>query len=289
MKIFDLTRKAIRHIAEAAEIVPKRNNKVSLPDGLNFDAKLRPQLAEDVCEFKGFNFMDLKIGPRINGGRDAEVFDIQGHPDWVLRWEYDASYSMRDMKMLENQDDVLGVIASNSNGSIKILKKLQGEPLYEKDWDIFRDPSPEKVFSQIAEIEKTPDEVFVKYYNDILDLRKNGYHVDTTNPNNLLYDEKAKKFNIVDIRKDESVKPEVTMKDFFPFLDGARALQLYRSLDDTSRKVYSEKVCSFFDRINDIVQREGLELKAEEINSKRLQNVLTYIYNKDEEMLQVLK
>ena len=289
MKIFDLTRKAIRHIAEAAEIVPKRNNKISLPDGLNFDAKLRPQLVEDVCEIKGFNFMDLKIGPRINGGRDAEVFDIQGHPDWVLRWEYDAVFSMRDMKMLENQDDVLGVVASNSDGTIKILKKLQGEPLYEKDWDIFRDPSPEKVFSQIAEIEKTPDEVFVKYYNDILDLRKNGYHVDTTNPNNILYDEKAKKFNIVDIRKDESVKPEITMKDFFPFLDGARALQLYRNLDDASRKVYSEKVCRFFDRINEIVKREGLELKAEEINSKRLQNVLTYIYNKDEEMLQVLK
>jgi len=288
MKIFDLTRKAIRHIAEAAEIVPKRNNKVSLPDGLSFDAKLRPQLAEDVCEIKGFNFMDLKIGPRINGGRDAEVFDIQGHPDWVLRWEYDAVFSMRDMKMLENQDDVLGVVASNSDGTIKILKKLQGEPLYEKDWDIFRDPSPEETFIQLRNINKIPDEAFAKYYNDILDLRRNGYQVDVTNPNNILYDKKSKKFNIVDIKKSDSVTPKVIMRDFYPFLDGARALSLYKRLDNVTREEYAKTVRTFFDRIKNIVQSQGGEFEVQEVDHRKVQDILVYVYHNDKEMLNVL-
>ncbi len=289
MKIFDLTRKAIRHITEVAEIVPKRNNTVSLPNGLNFDAKLRPQLEKDVCEIKGVNFMDLKIGPRINGGRDAEVFDIQGHPDWVLRWEYDAVFSMRDMRMLENQDDVLGVIASNSDGSIKILKKLQGEPLYEKDWDIFRDPPIDETFIQLQKIENIPDEAFVKYYYDVLNLRKKGYEVDTINPNNILYDKTTKTFNLVDIKKDKFIKTDVNIKDFYLFLDGSRALSLYRNIDDLSREKYSAHVIRFFDRITKLLKQQGVDMQVSEGDNRKLQNILIYIYKNDKEMLKVMR
>ncbi|MBE7710336.1 MAG: hypothetical protein E7Z93_07815 [Cyanobacteria bacterium SIG32] len=288
MKIFEFTRKAIRHIAEAAEIIPKRNKTVSLPEGLNFNAKMRPQLVEDVYEAQGPNFANIKIGQRINCGRDADVFEITNHPDWVLRWEYDSPLDSRILRAVKEQDNVSGVLASNPDGTVKILKRVYGEPLYGKYWDIFNDPIPEESLIHLRQIESIPDEAFIKYYNDVLELRKNGYQVDTVNPNNILYDKKAKKFNIVDIKKADNVSPNVTMNDFHPFLDGARALSLYKRLDNVAREDFSRRVCKFFDRMIDLAKSQGGDLQVQEVDYNKLQNILVYIYHKDEEMLKIL-
>ena len=283
MKIFDLTQMVIRRVAEAAELVSKRKN-VSLPD---FDAVLPPQLSKDVYEIQPPNFVDVILGKRLNGGRDAEVFDIKNHPEWVLRWEYNATFDPRHLRAVE--ENPLGVIASNSDGSVKILKKVHGKPLFENDWDIFRDPPPEESLIQLREIEQIPDEAFARFYDDILELRKNGYQVDTTNPNNILYDKKAKKFNIVDINKNEYVIPRVAISDFYPFLDGARAQSFYRNLDDVSREDFAQTVRQFFDRITKITHAKGDKLKIEEVDHNKLQNFLVYLYHNDEEMLKIIR
>ncbi len=282
MKILDLTKIAIRRVAEAAELVPKRNN-VSLPD---FDAVLPPQLSRDVYEIQPPKFADIILSKRLNGGRDAEVFDIKNYPEWVLRWEYNATFDPRHLRAVE--DNPIGVIASNSDGSVKILKKVHGKPLFEKDWDIFRDPPPEESFIQLRKIEKIPNEAFAKFYDDILELRKNGYQVDTTNPNNILYDKKTQKFNIVDIKKGDCVKPEVTMSDFYPFLDGARALSFYRHLDNVAREDFASIVRNFFDRITKITQAKGNKLEVEEVDHNKFQNFLVYLYRNDKKCLKYL-
>lgn len=287
MKIITFFRKKITRLAEAAEIIPKRNNPVTLPDGMQFDAKLRPQLAEDVFDLKN-EFANLRLVRRINSGRDANVYDVQGHPDWVLRIEHDTEFKPQKLKRVEKQDEVLGVIASNPSGTMKILKKLEGEPLHGKDWDIFEEIRASEYFSQLTEIENIPDEAFIKYYEKILDLRKKGYQVDTTNPNNILYDAKNKIFNIVDIEKKENVTPEVTIRDFYTFLDGARIGSFYRNAPTETRSILAGSVNKFINRILNISDKHNMNLQMEEINHKKLQSFLVYIYRNDEEMLKIM-
>ena len=285
MKIFEFTRNAIRHIAEAAELIPKRSDRVTLPDG--FSAKLPAQLTNDVYEVKGFNFADIRLGARLNGGRDAEVFDIKGHPEWVLRWEYDSTFDARQLRPVE--DNALGVVASTPDGAVKVLKKLQGEPLYEKDWDIFRDPDVTEYFSQLSKIEEIPDEAFIKYMQDLLELRKKGYQVDRTNPNNILYDSKTHTFNLVDIRQKSDVKPEIVLKDFYPFVDAARAQGFYRNSHDGTRNIFAGYVTRFLDRMLKLAEQQGVKLEIEEIDHDKLQDFMVYLYRNDEEMLKLLR
>ena len=285
MKIFEFTRKTIRHIAEAAELIPKRSDRITLPDG--FSAKLPEPLANDVYEVKGFNFADIKIGKRLNGGRDAEVFDIKGHPEWVLRWEYDSTFDARQLRPVE--DNAMGVVASTPDGAVKVLKKLQGEPLYEKDWDIFRDPDVSQYFSQLSKIEEIPDEAFIKYMQDLLELRKKGYQVDRTNPNNILYDSKTQTFNLVDISHKSDVKPEIVLKDFYPFVDAARAQGFYRRAHAGSRDIFTGYINRFLDRVLKLAKQQGIKLEIEEIDHDRFQNFLVYLYRNDEEMLKLLR
>ena len=285
MKIFEFTRKAIRHIAEAAELTTRRSERMTLPDG--FNAKLPAPLASDVYEAKGFNFSDVRLGKRINGGREAEVFDIKGHPEWVLRWEYDSTFDARQLRPVE--DNVMGVVASTPDGAVKVLKKLQGEPLYEKDWDIFRDPDVTEYFSQLSKIEEIPDEAFIKYMQDLLELRKKGYQVDRTNPNNILYDSKTHTFNLVDIRQKPNLKSEIVLKDFYPFVDAARAQGFYRNSHDGTRNIFVGYITRFLDRVLKLAEQQGIKLEIEEIDHNKKQDFFVYLYRNDEEMLKLLR
>ena len=99
------------------------------------------------------------------------------------------------------------------------------------------------------------EEIIIKYANDILEIREKGYNVDTTNPNNILFDNEAQKFNIVDIEK-IPVEKEVVIDDFYPFIDGARLLRFYTIATDETREavekyIFDSSMKSNVDRLQD--------------------------------------
>ena len=120
-------------------------------------------------------------------------------------------------------------------------------------------------FPQLQALKAIPDEAFIKYYNDILELRKKGYDFDTKNPNNILYDSEKQRFNLVDIEYLPGIKPDVTIEDFYPFIDGARLRHFYSvSLPETQETIGKE-VQEFLRRISDIGDRMGVNLGMRKI------------------------
>lgn len=235
------------------------------------------------------NLSKIQIGKRINGGIEADVYEVKEHSDWVLRHKRDYDFDLKSLKFVENQDNAFGVIAENEQKTIQILKKKEGTPLHGTDWRIRQTPNIDTYLEQLKELEKVPNKAFVDYFKQVLNLRSNGYNIDRMNPNNILYDEKNQRFNIVDIREDSEAKAELEIEDLYTFLDGARTRRVYKKLNETDRKVFENYTRNFTDRIIAALKEEGINLEIPPINHNELQHFLIYVYHNDEEILKFYK
>ncbi len=261
MKILELGRNFIRRTTKILErrILKTAEPRTYLPPEIT----IHQQPLNDVFDGRIY-LRDLRLGPDINEGRSAVVYDIKGHPDLVARVKYGKRFKPEKLSF-KFADPVRHIIAGTEDLGVTIMKKLKGYPLHGKYWQILEDPLHCNYFPQLQALKAIPDEAFIKYYNDILELRKMGYDFDTKNPNNILYDAEKQRFNLVDIEHLPGIKPEVTIEDFYPFIDGARLRHFYSVSWPETQETIGKEAREFLTRIANIGDKMGVNLEMRKI------------------------
>lgn len=261
MKILKLGRQFIKRSTEILQqrILDRTIPRTYLPP----DITIKPQPLSDVFDGQLY-LLELKRGESINEGRSAVVYNIIGHPDLVTRIEFGRKFKPEKLSY-KNADPIRHIIAGTNDLSVTIMKKLKGFPLHGKHWHIMDDPVHYIYFPQLKALKSIPDEAFIKYYNDILELRKKGYNFDTKNPNNILYDSNKQIFNLVDIDPVKGIKPIVTIEDFYPFIDGVRLRHFYSKSSVETKKEIQKEVQIFLDRILKIGEEIGTNLSMRKV------------------------
>ena len=261
MKILELGRKFIRRTTQILQ--DKVCNFSTKRKYLPPEIKIKEQPISDTFDGR-LNLRFLEEGPYINEGRSAIVYQVKNNPDLVIRIKFGNRFKPEKLSF-KNSDPVRHIIAATDDFQVTVMKKMKGYPLHNECWHILNDPNPAIYFEQIKELKHIPDETFIKYANDILSIREKGYNIDTTNPNNILYDNEAQVFNIVDIEK-IPVKKEVVIDDFYPFIDGARLLRFYTIATDETRELIQKEARLFLDRIAEIGNKMGVDLSMRKFN-----------------------
>ncbi len=260
----------------------KEKNKVNFEGREIFEKFSNRQRAKEII--KDENLPDLKLGAEINRGNEAVVYGVKNNPEWVVRVEHKSKADLSELGNCDLEDNP-NIITSTKTGECQILKKLNGEPLYGKNWKIGSKISSIRYFQEIKKIKEIPDEAFAKYCRDVMKLRKNSIEIDTINPNNILYDKEKKEFNLVDTKKKIGVREKLYIQDFYPFIDAKRLPTLYKHSGDLARYAIGKSIREFLDRMVRIAKQEGYEIKVEDINRHWVQDFVTYLYHDDQRML----
>ncbi len=261
MKILDFGKQFIRKTTQILQdkICHSSAKRRYLPP----EIRIKEQPISDTFDGR-INLKWLEEGPYINEGRSAVVYQIKDHPDLVVRVKFGKRFKPEKLSF-KNADPNRHIIAATDDYQVTVMKKQKGYPLHGNGWQIMEDPQYQIYFPTLQAIKTIPDETFIKYYEDILELRKKGYDFDSKNPNNILYDAEKKVFNLVDIEP-LPVKPEVTIEDFYPFIDGARLRHYYTIATDETRELIQKEARIFLDRIAAIGDRIGVNLSMKDFN-----------------------
>lgn len=277
--------KIVSNIANTfRNITPKtvKNTNVSNPLNIKFAG-----LSQDVFEkAKPLEFSQIKLGERMNGGTEADVFEVLGTEEYVLRLRKGVEFSPRLLQGVfvpREQDDI--TVGTNSDGSVKILKRIPGEPLYGKDWKLYKVPDFKEYLSHLSILEKAPDKIFADYMKEIVELREKGFDIDRINPNNILYDAQKQKISIIDVTKKPTESTKITLDDLSPLVDGYRIGRIYKNLDAKEQETFIPRLQAFINRIVSIAEKEGIDIEIAEIDENELQSVLTYLYHNKKNML----
>ncbi len=182
---------------------------------INFNSKIKPshklvkkhkdpyispivQLRSDtfVCEeLEILNNLDkVTIVKYLNQGREAIVFETN-YPGYLIRIEFGNAFNAKKLVPV-NSDNGL-VIAAYEDNTVQLMRRVKGEPLYGYNWRIVIPVSKDEYMQTFNTIKNLPDESFVKFIRDIVNIREKGHDVDIINPNNILLE--GTNLNIVDI------------------------------------------------------------------------------------------
>lgn len=260
MKILDISKQFINTTARIINKNVKNCNikQKYLPD----DIKLKSQPTSDNFEHK-IKLEELELEDFLNQGRSAYVYNILDHPDLVARVKFFTDFIPEKLSF-KNSDPIRHIIAGTDDFSVTIMNKIKGEPLYRKNW-IKIGLSASEYLTELRKIKTVPDESFIKYYNNLLELRKKGYDFDTVNPNNILYDKVSQNFNIVDIEPNGEVQG-VTIEDFYPFIDATGVSPLYKSSKENIQQKLYDEIRMFLDKIEEIGKQIGVDLSDKDFN-----------------------
>lgn len=263
MKIFEVGRQFIKKTSQVLQekICDCAFCKKYLPENI----QLKSQPLADVYQ-RQINLKDLKLGNQINKGHSAGVFDILNQPELVARVEFDTTFDPKKLSY-KMADPIRHIIAGTKDFSVIIMKKIKGSCLHGRYWDS-RGPDSTIFFSQLERLKSIPDDAFIKYYNDLLELRSKGYEFDTVNPNNILYDSKKQRFNLVDIQFYPDGQ-NVTVQDFYPFIDGAAIGNLYKVSSAETKNLIKNETRIFLDRIENIGKKLGVDLSDKDYDPSR--------------------
>lgn len=257
-------------------------NKITFKKNKLLEKYANRQRAKEII--KDENLPELKLGREINKGNEAVVYRVKNNPDWVVRVEHVDKPDFSELGTCDFEDNP-NVIASIKDGECQVLKRLEGEPLYGKNWKISSKISLLRYLQEMEKIKKIPDEAFAKYCQDIINLRKNNMEIDTINPNNILYNKNKKEFNLVDVKKKVGVQEKLYIQDFYPFIDSRRLPIIYKHSGDFGRYTIGKNVREFLDRMIKIAEQEGHKIKVADINRHYFQDFVTYLYHNDQRTL----
>ena len=220
----------------------------------------------------------FELGEIINSGREAHVYSVKGYDGIVARVSRDSYFAPHKLRPMSNQAVEL---YSSADKKISIQKRISGEPLHGKFWDISGKPSFDEFNKSMDVLEKLPDEAFEKYVDEVLKLRANGKDVDVINPNNYLVDVSNSKINIVDLEDNIYSKYDVTASDFYQFVDSKRLSSLLFESSLPEKEIIVKRVKAFFDRVDEIGKKKGINLSVEPIDYNKLQDNVVYLYHND--------
>lgn len=226
-------------------------------------------------------FAKLKLGREINSGIQATVFNLKGFNSLVVKTN---SFNPESLKW--SVDPFTKNLLSSPDKDTVIMEKVSGEPLFGKEWLMTETPFVTYYKYQLRKILAAPKEAFLGYIKSVVELRKNGYDVDYVNPNNILYDKKNKKFNIVDIGKDEPKDSKtLDILYFGVFWDEVRLLNIYDKANFISRIQISNLVKKLMDKICDVAQKNGYKVDIEPLGQYPYQRPSIYFYNNQRKVI----
>lgn len=228
----------------------------------------------------------FELGELINSGVEANVYCVKDFDDKVARIKKGFVYSP---KKLVNSNLDKDTFFSSLDEGIKIQRKIQGEPLYGPFWSFDKILSPDKYLKNLNSMLKLPDEIYLKYIKDVIELRKNGFDIDKINPNNFLLDRKNKKINIVDTHM-KKCEAKISMEDFYPFMDEYRIARTLRVASLIKKRIIMFKLRRFVDKIEKLGKKYGYDIQIERDykGKQMLFDDIVYIYNNDKNMIKLI-
>ena len=207
------------------------------------------------------DFKSIKKDKYISSGREATVYGTN-NDNYVLRITRNSRYNPDEMIPVEDGNGL--ILASNKDNTVQLLRRVTGEPLYDKEWEVISNNiTKEEYLKCFNKIKELPDESFEEYIKNIINFRKNGYNIDTLNPNNILLD--GTHLNIVDIEKKPLVKPDITITDFCSLVDFFHIRYNLLSMSGEERTKFLSELDKFFDRIIAIAGKEGYRLNKKAV------------------------
>ena len=234
---------------------------------------------------KSTPFAELKLGKKINEGIQASVYKLQGFNSLVVKTnKFDPQSLSWDVNSFTHK-----LLSSEDNRAV-VMEKISGKPLHGKGWVMGDTPFVTVYKNTLREMLSAPEEAYVFYMKKVSELRKNGYQIDSVNPNNVLYDKKNKRFNIVDISKTDSDITQLKLEDFSPFWDGVRLLNIYDKANAVSKYQISKLVKKLMTKILSIGQKHGYHIEVEPFNKYSYQPpAICFFYDKSERLDKCLK
>ena len=223
----------------------------------------------------------------LNSGFEARVYSIKGHDNIVARVKKGSNFNPLDIIKAESSNP--DVLYKNEIGTVTIVKKKEGTPLHGHLWKYNEVPILSTFNNTYNTLEKLPDSVYEKYISDVINLRKKGINIDNVNPNNFLLNEKEHKINIIDLNKDPHNGALISIKDFYPFLDGLRIHRFYNILSPKEFDKIIFKTRVFLNRIYHIGRKNGVDLSMEKLNPNKPQDKILYIYYNDKSKIKNLR
>lgn len=235
--------------------------------------------SKDTFERQSFdisqNLKNIELGERINDGLDADVY-YTNFDGYVMRVLKGAEFNPGKLEMLDNPDGI--ILASDKEDTMRLMKFVKGEPLYGKGWDINYPVTKDKYMENFNKIVNLPDKAFSGYMNDIVNIRKSGYEIDNTNPNNFLLD--GNHINIVDLEKRE-VEPKLVPEDLYPLINYHHLPSVLQDMTNDEIRNFSDNIKVFYDRLVAIADKNNLKLEIPEIDHNKIQRRDVYLYHKD--------
>ncbi len=224
----------------------------------------------------------------LGSGREAEVYKVNGN--YILRIEKIKEKLKMPQDFKPHKDFFEGknygqAVAVSKDGTVSINKFVKGKPLYGSNWNINKSITKEQYMKTFNEIKTLPDETFVDYIKDIINIRKKGYNIDSVNPNNFLLDKK--KINIIDIAPDK-VKPKIMLEDFDSLINKNQLYSLLKSMSKSEIKIFADEIKAFYDRMLKIARKEGYNFQIPSLNNRELQDITTYLYHKNWNMINLM-
>ncbi len=220
----------------------------------------------------------VRLRKKINEGRSAEVFSTNFN-GYVLRILRGIKFKP---KTLTPFDDPNGLtVAADKLNTTQLMKFIEGEPLFGKDWYHSRTMSKKAYMKEFEKIRNLPDETFAEYMRDIVRIRKNGYDIDDINPNNFLLD--GKRIRIVDLEKKDRT-PKIYLTDFDPLVNRHQLVGMFKKMSLKELDSFSDVIKHFYDRLVRIALREGHDIgipKTEDDGFALKSYLINYLYYKN--------
>ena len=225
---------------------------------------------------------ELQLGERINGGLEADVYHTN-FEDYVLRLQKGEPFNPKKLKPLKDKTGL--ILAADERDTMRLMRYVKGKPLYGANWEIRTPISKEEYFEAFNEIKGLPDESFAEYIRNVIKIRKNGYDIDEVNPNNLLLD--GKHLNIIDLERRET-EPIIKIEDFNAFINYHHMFGILKNMSQEERNAFADEIKSFLDRMAEISKKEGYPIQIPELNHNKLQEITTYLYHKDWDIINAM-
>lgn len=220
-------------------------------------------------------FSQLHLGRRINSGIQSSVYNIKGFDSLVVKTN---SFKPEELKWDVNPFTYQ--LMSCPEGRSVVMERAVGKPLFGKDWQMTVPPMVTYYKYYLRKILAIPDEAFADYMKKVVFLRKNGYEVDYVNPNNILYDKKNKKFNIVDLGKCEpKISKELDVRYLGAFWDDVRLLNIYDNANFISKIEIAHLVKKIMNKVCRIGKENGFKIEIDPPDKYSYQRPSTCFFN----------
>lgn len=240
--------------------------------------------SSDRFEKQSFDIADhlneIQLKDEINEGIDAVVYKTN-YDGYVVRVLKDKEFKPQNLEMLHNTNTI--ILASDKDDTEQLMKFVKGEPLYSKGWKFNIPMNKDEYMKHFDMIMNLPDKTFSDYISDVINIRKNGYNIDSINPNNFLLD--GEHINIVDLEKSD-IKPVIKLSDFSPLINLEHISKILETMSHDEIDVFSDKIKIFYDRMITLSKQQNQDVKMPEIDNTRLQSIEEYLYHKHWDMLE---